>query len=254
MCSTRPAAQQGSCLPQRQPCHSSYICLTFYIHTLGNDDYFWTAKYYLKDRQIIYHAFQSGRLLWFPTARTKFASLGYLTISSTKPTGSIREADCPLITAITALPLWKPFFSFNSFWKGCSSARGLKYPNASCSGLCTNHPVHTIAHYQWAYSNCAAPTQVCKKIKYSKITLCSPVTTEVFQTVLSEENGHCPQTAPYRVINKTRPPPNLNRLISNQKSLVSAFPVQEFTLCSESSWHYSSQESSFNLLKVAGNI
>lgn len=160
MCSTRPAAQQGSRLPQRQQCHSSYICLTFYIHTLGNDDYFWTAKYYLKDRQIIYHAFQIGRLLWFPTARTKFASLGYLTISSTKPTGSIREADCPLITAITALPLWKPFFSYNSFWKeGCSSARGLKYPNASCSGLCTNHPVHTIAHYQWAYSNCAAPTQ-----------------------------------------------------------------------------------------------
>lgn len=57
MCSTGQAAQQGSCLPQRQHCHSSYICLTFYIHTLGNDDYFWTAKYYLKDRQIIYHAF-----------------------------------------------------------------------------------------------------------------------------------------------------------------------------------------------------
>lgn len=50
VCSTRQAAQQGLCLPQRQRCHFSYICPAFYTHTLRNYDYFWTAKHYLKDR------------------------------------------------------------------------------------------------------------------------------------------------------------------------------------------------------------
>lgn len=136
-CSTRQAAQQDSCLPQRQYCHSSYICLIFYIHTLGNY-YFWIAKYYLKDRHIIYHAFWSARLLWFHPARAKFTSLGYLKISTTTKSG--HQGSSLSFNHSSAFVNTSPFFFWNSFWKEeCSSAHEPKYPDTPYSEISSNH-------------------------------------------------------------------------------------------------------------------
>lgn len=89
-----------------------------------------------------------------------------------------------------------------------------------------------------------------KQTNKQNMTLYCLAMTEVFQTVLSEPNWHCPQTAPHRVTNKSTHTFADLLVIRSPWSQLSLFiPIQETTLCSETL----PRKAVLKLLTVGGN-